>query len=103
VRTGVVAAVTLLAASAVALAGPIAFLGLLAPFAARAVAGPRLPVQAVLAALAGAVALLGADVAARVVVRPYEAPASVLVALVGAPVLIWIARSPRLLMAGATR
>lgn len=103
VRTGVVVAVTLLAASAVALAGPIAFLGLLAPFAARAVAGPGLPAQAVLAALAGTAALLAADVAARVVVRPYEVPASVLVALLGAPVLIWIARSPRLLTAGAAR
>nr|ASV47077.1 ABC transporter permease [uncultured bacterium] len=103
VRSVVAAAVTLLAASAVAVAGPIAFLGLLAPFIARAVAGPRTGAQLGLAALAGPAVLLTADIAARLVVRPYEAPASVLIALIGAPVLIAVARSPRLLTLGGTR
>jgi iron complex transport system permease protein len=97
IRLGVAAAVTLLAAAAVAIAGPIAFLGLLAPFASRAIVGPRVGAQLVLAGLTGAALLLVADITARVVVRPFEAPASVLVALLGAPVLIWIARSSRLL------
>ena len=96
-RLGAAAAVTLLAAAAVAVAGPIAFLGLLAPFAARAIAGPAVGAQLALSGLAGAGLLLAADIVARLVVRPYEAPASVLVALIGAPVLVWIARSPRLL------
>lgn len=97
VRIAVAAAVTLLAASAVAVAGPIAFLGLLAPFAARAVAGPAIGPQLLLAVLLGPLVLLAADLAGRVVVRPYEAPASVFVTLLGAPLLIVLARSGRLL------
>jgi iron complex transport system permease protein len=81
----------------VAVAGPIAFLGLVAPFAARAVAGPAIGSQLLLAALVGPLVLLAADLAGRVVVRPYEAPASVFVTLLGAPLLIVVARSGRLL------
>ncbi|MFI5643558.1 Fe(3+)-hydroxamate ABC transporter permease FhuB [Kitasatospora sp. NPDC051705] len=94
-RATVAIAVTLLTASAVALAGPISFLGLLAGFLARAVAGPRVGRLTLFAALFGAAALTGADVLARVVARPFEAPVSVIVALVGAPALIAIVRSRR--------
>ncbi|MFD8750389.1 Fe(3+)-hydroxamate ABC transporter permease FhuB [Kitasatospora sp. NPDC059577] len=94
-RAAVAAAVTLLTASAVALAGPISFLGLLAGFLARAVAGPRVGRLTLLAGLFGAAVLTGADVLARVVARPFEAPVSVIVALVGAPALIAIVRSRR--------
>ncbi|MFF2750420.1 Fe(3+)-hydroxamate ABC transporter permease FhuB [Kitasatospora sp. NPDC058048] len=92
-RAAVAVAVTLLTASAVALAGPIAFLGLLSGFLARTVAGPRIGRLTLLAALFGATVLTGADVLARVVARPFEAPVSVIVALIGAPALIAIVRS----------
>ncbi|MER7668386.1 Fe(3+)-hydroxamate ABC transporter permease FhuB [Kitasatospora sp. NPDC096128] len=94
-RAAVAAAVTLLTASAVALAGPISFLGLLAGFLARALAGPRIGRLTLLAGLFGAAVLTGADVLARVAARPFEAPVSVIVALVGAPALIAIVRSRR--------
>ncbi|MFJ8621470.1 Fe(3+)-hydroxamate ABC transporter permease FhuB [Kitasatospora sp. NPDC093550] len=94
-RAAVAFAVTLLTASAVALSGPISFLGLLAGFLARAVAGPRVGRLTLLAGLFGAAVLTGADVLARVVARPFEAPVSVIVALVGAPALIAIVRSRR--------
>ncbi|WP_189913909.1 Fe(3+)-hydroxamate ABC transporter permease FhuB [Kitasatospora xanthocidica] len=94
-RAAVATAVTLLTASAVALAGPVSFLGLLAGFLARAVAGPRVGRLTLLAGLFGAAVLIGADVLARVVARPFEAPVSVIVALVGAPALIAIVRSRR--------
>jgi iron complex transport system permease protein len=95
IRLVVAVAVTLLAGVAVALTGPIAFLGLLAPYAARAVAPARPTGQLVLCAGFGAAGLLGADVLSRVLFQPYETPVSVLIALVGAPLLIWIARSGR--------
>ncbi|MFG2905694.1 Fe(3+)-hydroxamate ABC transporter permease FhuB [Kitasatospora sp. NPDC048286] len=95
IRAAVAVAVTLLTASAVALAGPVAFLGLLSGFLARAVAGPRVGRLTLLAALSGAAVLTGADVLARVVARPFEAPVSVIVALIGAPALIAIVRSRR--------
>ncbi|MFE4970793.1 Fe(3+)-hydroxamate ABC transporter permease FhuB [Kitasatospora sp. NPDC056651] len=92
-RVAVAFAVTLLTAAAVALAGPVAFLGLLSGFLARTLAGPRIGRLTLLAALFGAAVLTGADVLARVVARPFEAPVSVIVALIGAPALIAIVRS----------
>jgi iron complex transport system permease protein len=87
--------VTLLTASAVALAGPIAFLGLLAPLLARPFY-PHAPTKKMLcAAVCGAVLLLMADMLARSVMRPFEAPVSVITALLGAPILIWMARRKR--------
>ncbi|MET7507126.1 Fe(3+)-hydroxamate ABC transporter permease FhuB [Streptomyces albidoflavus] len=102
VRLTVAGGVTLLTAAAVALAGPISFLGLLAGFLARAVAGTRLPARLLLAGLVGAAVLTLSDIAARVVSRPYEAPVSVIVALLGAPVLIGIVRSRHLASMGMT-
>ncbi|MGK5544151.1 Fe(3+)-hydroxamate ABC transporter permease FhuB [Streptomyces sp. URMC 127] len=102
IRVVVAVAVTLLTAASVALVGPISFLGLLAGFLARAVSGPRLTAQLVLAGLIGAGVLTGSDVLARVVSRPFEAPVSVIIALFGAPVLIGIVRSRRMASMGMT-
>ncbi|MFF9347700.1 FecCD family ABC transporter permease [Streptomyces sp. NPDC014734] len=102
VRLVVAVAVTLLAGSAVALAGPVAFLGLLAPYAARIVTGPRMTGQLVLSALIAADVMIVADILARIVIRPWESPVSVLLALVGGPLLIWIARAGRFSTAGAS-
>ncbi|MDK2125143.1 FecCD family ABC transporter permease [Parachitinimonas caeni] len=84
--------VTALAGSAVALAGPIAFLGLLAPFLGRKLASNALSQQLLTSAWLGASLLLLADIGARLVIRPFETPASVMTALLGAPLLIWLAR-----------
>ncbi|NUP79824.1 MAG: iron chelate uptake ABC transporter family permease subunit, partial [Nonomuraea sp.] len=108
-RLWVTVAVTLLSAAAVALAGPIGFLGLLAGYFSRTLLGGRVGPRIVLSGLAGAVVLLGADVLARVIMRPYEAPVALLVAVLGAPVLIVVARSravtafPDSLAGGRTR
>ncbi|MFH8870838.1 Fe(3+)-hydroxamate ABC transporter permease FhuB [Streptomyces griseus] len=102
IRTVVAIGVTLLTAAAVALAGPISFLGLLAGFLARALAGTRLAARILLAGLIGACVLTVSDIAARVVSRPFEAPVSVIVALIGAPVLIAIVRSKQLASMGMT-
>ncbi|MYW03131.1 Fe(3+)-hydroxamate ABC transporter permease FhuB [Streptomyces sp. SID3343] len=101
-RVLVALSVTLLTASAVALVGPISFLGLLAGFLARTLVGPRIVAQILFAALIGAAVLTAADIAARVVSRPFEAPVSVIVALIGAPLLIGVVRSQRLGAMGLT-
>lgn len=97
IRMVTAVAVTLLAGASTAIAGPIAFLGLLAPHAARLITGPRLAAQLLLSALIGAAAMLGADVLARLIVRPYEAPVAVVLAVIGGPVLALLARSRNLL------
>ncbi|MFG3142552.1 FecCD family ABC transporter permease [Streptomyces sp. NPDC048211] len=96
IRLVVAGAVSLLAGCAVAVAGPIAFLGLFAPYAARALAGARMTAQLVLSALVAADVMIVADILARIVIRPWETPVSVLLAFVGGPLLVWIARSARL-------
>ncbi|WP_418064424.1 FecCD family ABC transporter permease [Pimelobacter simplex] len=88
----VVAAVTLLAGSATALAGPIAFVGLMVPHVVRWTLGPdqrRILAGTVLVAPA---LLLAADVVGRLLVLPGEMPVGVVTAFVGAPVLIVLVR-----------
>lgn len=85
-------AVVLLAGSAVAVAGPIGFVGLVVPHLVRFFVGVDyrwiLPYSAIL----GAILLVGADVAARLVIRPQELPVGVMTALLGAPFFIYLAR-----------
>jgi ABC-type Fe3+-siderophore transport system, permease component len=89
-------AVIMLAGTAVAMAGPIAFVGLTVPHIARAVAGPDhrwlLPWSMVLAPIL----LLVADVLGRVVARPVELQVGIVTALVGAPFFIALVRRRRL-------
>lgn len=91
-RLAVGAACTLLAGGATALAGPIAFAGLLVPHAARLLAGPGhlrvLPLSAGL----GAALITLADTAGRVVLPPQEVQVGIMTALVGLPVFIWLLR-----------
>lgn len=86
------AAITLLAGSAVAACGPIIFLGLVVPHVARALTGPDHRWLIPVAGLAGAVVLLAADVLGRVVVRPGELQVGIVIALVGAPFFVLLVR-----------
>lgn len=95
VRIGVIAAVTLLAGSATALAGPISFVGLMIPYIARWLFGTdQRSILLASAVLAPALVLL-ADVLGRVLIAPAEVPAGIVTAFVGAPVLIALARRRR--------
>ncbi|MFT2720535.1 FecCD family ABC transporter permease [Deinococcus sp. A31D244] len=82
----------LLAAGSVSVSGPIGFVGLIVPHAARALSGPDHRRSLPLAALLGAGFLTLADTAARLIDRPAETPVGILVAAVGAPVFVLIAR-----------
>ena len=82
----------LLAAASVSVVGPIGFVGLVVPHAARALVGPDHRFGLPVAALLGATFLVTADVAARLVDRPAETPVGILVAAVGAPFFVLIAR-----------
>ncbi|MGM0384978.1 MAG: FecCD family ABC transporter permease [Actinomycetota bacterium] len=90
---GVVAlAVVLLAGSATALGGPIAFVGLVVPHLVRPFTGPNHRWILAHAVLLGPALLLAADVVGRLVARPGEVEAGLVVAFVGAPVLIALVR-----------
>lgn len=85
-------AVLLLAGGAVALAGPVGFVGVLVPNACRRWSGPGLSRLLPLSALAGAWLVLAADLAARALVGPIiDVPLGVMTALLGAPAVVAIA------------
>ncbi len=94
-RTAGLVAVVVLAGTATAVAGPVAFVGLVAPHAARALVGTShrsvLPVSALFAT--GLVLL--ADVAGRVVIAPEEVQIGVTAALLGGPVFLHLVRVRR--------
>lgn len=96
IRAQGVAAVILLTGAAVAVAGPILFVGLVVPHAVRALIGPDqrwlLPLTAVLAPCL----LLAADIAGRVVARPQEIDVGLVAAFLGAPFFIALVRRRRL-------
>ncbi|MGY5958631.1 iron ABC transporter permease [Kosakonia sp. BK9b] len=84
-------AIALLCGAAVAVAGPMGFIGLVVPHGVRRLAGEDLRVVVPLSALAGALLLLLADIAARTLLSPQELATGVMTALVGAPVFIVLA------------
>ncbi len=95
-RIVLVALAGLLAASTVALAGPIAFIGLIAPHAARLLIGARHGPLVVGSALAGAALLLGADCLRQLIdLGSGRLPVGVITALLGGPVFLWLLRSGR--------
>jgi len=95
-RIGALLAVAIFVGAATAVAGPIAFIGLVVPFAARALVGPDVRRALIVSALLGPSVVLLADVVSRLLVRPSEMPIGVMTAIIGAPVLIAVVRARRL-------
>ncbi|MBB6733790.1 iron chelate uptake ABC transporter family permease subunit [Cohnella zeiphila] len=87
---------TRLAVSAIAVAlaaanvGTVGFIGLLAPHAARMLAGPSHRRGLVLSLLLGGLLLVAADWIGRIVLSPKEIPSGIVTALLGAPYLLWL-------------
>lgn len=85
-------AIVILAGSAVAVAGPIGFVGLIIPHVARTLIGTDhrwvIPYSAIL----GAILLLLADIGARYIIMPKEIPVGAMTALIGTPFFVYIAR-----------
>ncbi|MCY1142935.1 iron chelate uptake ABC transporter family permease subunit [Actinoplanes sp. Pm04-4] len=88
--------VTLLCGAATAAAGPIWFLGLAVPYAARMIVGSDYRWILAYAVILGPALLLGADVLGRVLVIPAELPVGVVTAFLGAPLFIALCRRRRL-------
>ena len=95
VRLMVVVAATLGTAAVVAIAGTIAFVGIIVPHTIRLLVGGSYRVVVPLSLLFGAAFLVLADTAARTVVAPAELPIGVITAFVGAPFFIIVMRSSR--------
>ncbi|WP_109077314.1 iron-dicitrate ABC transporter permease FecC [Aggregatibacter kilianii] len=82
----------LIVGSAVSVAGPVAFIGLLIPHLARYWIGYDLRKSLPMSMLLGAMLMLMADTVARAVNFPSEVPAGAVLALIGAPVFVLFAK-----------
>src|SRR3990170_139323 len=87
-----VAASSLVAATAVAFAGIIGFVGLVVPHVVRLLWGPDHRRLIPLSAITGGAFLLCADVIARTVIAPRTLPVGIVTAMVGAPFFLWLLR-----------
>jgi iron complex transport system permease protein len=83
---------SLATAAAVAVSGLIGFVGLVAPHVVRLAVGPNARVVLPLAALFGAILMVGADLAARLL---GEIPVGVVTAVIGAPFFLFLLRRTR--------
>ncbi|HEY0708900.1 MAG TPA: iron ABC transporter permease [Polyangia bacterium] len=81
-----------LTSAAVAAAGLIGFVGLIAPHAARRLFGAKHRPLIVAAPLLGACLLVVADTAARTVFAPREVPVGLVTAALGGPLFLWLLR-----------
>ena len=94
-RIWVVVAVTLLAGTAVAAAGPIAFVGIMIPHAVRWFTGPDQRWVLGYSLVVGPTFLLLADVLGRIVLPSGELRVGIVTGLLGAPVLVALVRRRR--------
>ncbi len=83
--------VLILSGSAVALAGPIGFVGLITPHIVRKMVGIDYRRVIPFSALVGTVIVVVADVLTRLVNPPYETPLGAITAIIGVPFFIYLA------------
>jgi len=96
-RIRVLAGITvlILGGSAVAVAGPVGFVGLVTPHIARRIVGIDYRKVIPLSAILGALLVVVADIASRTIHPPYETPLGAVTALVGVPFFLWLIRRKR--------
>ncbi|MDR7301679.1 iron complex transport system permease protein [Haloactinomyces albus] len=95
-RTMGIAAIAVLVGAAVAMCGPISFVGLIVPHIARFFTGADHRWLLPFSTLLGSCLVLLADVVGRVVARPSEIQVGVMLAMVGAPFFIALVRRRKL-------
>jgi len=81
---------TLMVATATAMVGVIAFVGLVVPHVLRMLKSSDYGFLLPGSALLGALMMVVVDVVARMVIPPAELPVGIITAVVGAPVFLWI-------------
>lgn len=94
-RIMVIIAVTLLAGTSVAAAGPIAFVGLMIPHIVRWFTGPDQRWVLTYSMIIGPAFLLLADILGRIVLPSGELRVGIVTALLGAPILVALVRRKR--------
>jgi len=91
-RLAALGASAAIAAGLVALAGPVGFIGLVAPWMARMIYGSKYQTVLARSIIIGASLAIASDILARTVVQPGEAPLTALTALFGGPLLFYLSK-----------
>ena len=81
--------------AAVALGGPIGFVGIIVPHFVRLLAGADHRIVLPASACLGAAFLVACDTAARTVTAPMELPVGVITAMLGGPFFLWLLAARR--------
>lgn len=81
---------SLLAASAVAVAGIVSFVGLIVPNIAKMLVGHDYRYAIPCSIILGALLMVFADTISRLIILPSELPAGIVISFIGAPVFIWL-------------
>lgn len=84
--------VVILAGSAVALVGNLAFVGLMVPHIVRALVGTDYRFVLPMSALIGGLLMVAADLLARIVNAPYETPVVAIISIIGLPFFLLLVR-----------
>jgi iron complex transport system permease protein len=79
-----------LTSAAVAIAGTIGFIGLIAPHITRRLVGPAHEGMLPITALFGGALLVLADLIGRAIIAPSELPIGIITALIGAPYFMYL-------------
>nr|WP_263314675.1 iron ABC transporter permease [Mammaliicoccus sp. Marseille-Q6498] len=87
--------VIILAGSSVAVAGPIGFIGLIAPHISRRMIGGGQDKNLFFTALVGAVLLVYSDTLSHIIAYPYESPVGIVTALIGGPFFLYLCKNGR--------
>ena len=85
-----IALASLLAASAVSVAGLVGFVGLMVPHVMRLLGGHNHAYLVVASAIGGAALMVWADLGARMVLSPLEMPVGIITALIGGPFFVFL-------------
>ena len=76
--------------AAVALGGPVLFVGIIVPHIVRLIVGPDHRLVLPASALFGASFLIVCDLIARTVLAPVELPVGIITAIIGGPFFLWL-------------
>ncbi|MGT2933220.1 FecCD family ABC transporter permease [Streptococcus catagoni] len=86
------AIVLLLSSASVAIAGNIAFVGLIIPHLIKSFAAGNYKLNTPMTALAGATFMMWVDLLCRTLNPPYETPITAVISFLGLPVFLWLAK-----------
>jgi iron complex transport system permease protein len=76
--------------AAVALGGPVLFVGIIVPHIVRLIVGPDHRLVLPASALFGASFLVACDLIARTAFAPVELPVGIITAIIGGPFFLWL-------------